>query len=205
MHHANRALRSFNMYLNVKYRPLRSRIFVNPLAFLSRGEEGEVQPPSLRTPSPDRRRKRGTSVPIPPIPPSSNPRGELIFSSRVDRNFRESYERYRAAFERKREEHQLTEAAKTWRGWRAWPWNWFQRRLLPSPQTRGHSPSNSIASTESAASTPGSSRRSSPVPRSRAGGRGGSPSAIPSRLSTPENRTRVESFSFLLSGEQNFA
>lgn len=205
-------MRSFNMYLNVKYRPLRSRIFVNPFAFLSRGEEGKVQPPSLRTPSPDRRRKRGTSVPIPPIPPSSNPRGELIFSSRVDRNFRESYERYRAAFERKREEHQLSEAAKTWRGWRIWPWNWFHRRLLPSPHIRGHSPANSIASlrgrasdTESAASTPGSSRRSSPIPRSRGGGRGGSPSAIPSRLSTPENRTRVESFSFLLSGEQNFA
>ncbi|OBZ66352.1 hypothetical protein A0H81_13675 [Grifola frondosa] len=36
-------------------------------------------------------------------PTRTSPRGELIFSSRVDRAFREAYERYRAAFERRRE------------------------------------------------------------------------------------------------------
>jgi hypothetical protein len=41
---------------------------------------------------------------IPPIPPTTNPRGELIFSSRVDKTFKEGYERYRAAFERRRAE-----------------------------------------------------------------------------------------------------
>lgn len=40
---------------------------------------------------------------IPSIPPSSNPRGELIFSSRVHAAFREGYERYRDSYERKRQ------------------------------------------------------------------------------------------------------
>lgn len=100
------------MYLNVRHRPLRSRVLFHT-------EDGACQtPPSPfpRTPPPDRRRKRGTSVPIPPIPPSANPRGKLIFSSRVDHAFREAYERYRAAFERKRKEHQAAVAARNWRG-----------------------------------------------------------------------------------------
>ena len=204
-------MRSFNIYLNVRNHPLRSRILSNPLSSLFSNETKERQGLSSRTSSPDRRLKRGTSVPIPPIPPSSNPRGELIFSSRVDRGFRESYERYRAAFERKREEVQQIEAAKTWRGWRIWPWNWMRRRPIPHTYIRGHSPSRSstlrgrTSDTESAASTPGSSRRSSPVPRSR-GGKGGLPSsALPSRLGTSDSRARVESFSLLLSGEQGLA
>lgn len=40
----------------------------------------------------------------PQIPPCQNQRGEIIFSSRVDPDFREGYERYRNAFERKRRE-----------------------------------------------------------------------------------------------------
>jgi hypothetical protein len=59
-------------------------------------------------------------MPIAPIPPTNNPRGELIFSSRVHPGFRESYERYRAAFERKREEREREAAVKTWRGWIGW-------------------------------------------------------------------------------------
>ncbi|POY72266.1 hypothetical protein BMF94_4709 [Rhodotorula taiwanensis] len=43
-------------------------------------------------------------VPLPPIPPSLNPRGELIFSSRVSPAFREGYERYRGEWERRRAE-----------------------------------------------------------------------------------------------------
>jgi hypothetical protein len=39
---------------------------------------------------------------IPPIPPSQNPRGELIFSSRVEKIFRERYESYREGFEKRR-------------------------------------------------------------------------------------------------------
>lgn len=41
---------------------------------------------------------------IPPISPTRNERGEVIFSSRVDTQFRDGYERYRNAFERKRKE-----------------------------------------------------------------------------------------------------
>ncbi|GAA6064474.1 hypothetical protein JCM10212_001823 [Sporobolomyces blumeae] len=43
-------------------------------------------------------------IPIPPIPPAQNPRGELIFSSRVSPTFREGYERYRGEWERRRKE-----------------------------------------------------------------------------------------------------
>lgn len=36
------------------------------------------------------------------LPPTTNPRGELVFSHRVDKSFRDGYDKYRAAFERKR-------------------------------------------------------------------------------------------------------
>jgi hypothetical protein len=187
------------MYLNVRHRPLRSRLLFKPFSFLfhrgsaeeGRHEHGASTVP--RTPSPDRRTpKRGTSVPIPPIPPAKNPRGELIFSSRVDKSFIESYERYRTGFERIKEESEQRALAQTWYGWRVWPWNWSWSRAssIPIPSTppgaigspggnlshhhRRHSPSPSITSrgrltdTEgSAGSTPSSSRRASPVPGSR--------------------------------------
>ncbi|KAH9833105.1 Spo7-like protein-domain-containing protein [Rhodofomes roseus] len=122
--HANRALRSFNMYLNVRQPPLRSKLpaFLNPFTLLfprpTPASVAPAAPPRRRSPSPpSSRTKRSSSVPIPPIPPASNPRGELIFSSRVDRGFRESYERYRAVFERRREERERMERDKTWTGW----------------------------------------------------------------------------------------
>lgn len=242
--HANKALRSFNIHLNVRHRPLRSRLFFKPLSFLfGRGsvEEGRHQqyPTIPRTPSPDRRPRRGNSVPIAPIPPAKSPRGELIFSSRVERSFIESYERYRAAFERKREEREQAALAQTWYGWRLWPWNWpwlrtsssspvqIQHHALSTPtgssssgsgvvggspghHHRGHSPSSSITSrgratdTESAGSTPSSSRRPSPVPgslgRPKANRSGTPPGAVPLRMMS--DRARKESFSYLLSGDQ---
>ncbi|TDL20697.1 hypothetical protein BD410DRAFT_363681 [Rickenella mellea] len=236
--HANRALRSFNVYLNVRHQPLRSRI-LKPLSwFFPRDTPHDS--PSLTTPptSPDREPRRsipplkrnGTMpVPIAPIPPSTNPRGELIFSSRVDRAFREGYERYRAAFERRREERERWAAGKTWRGM-VWPgnWRWWGRAMPmpPAPFLRGHSPGGSVtggrgrltgSASGSTGSTPTGSRRSSPAPglgsvrkgRAGAGGGGGSlsrsgtPVGLPSRLSA--DRTRTESFSFLLSGDQNVA
>lgn len=171
------------MYLNVRHKPLRARLLVNPLSLFTHRESSDDDTPS-RSPSPERRRKRGTSVPIPPIPPTSNPRGELIFSSRVDRGFREAYERYRAAFERKRNQREAAyEAAQARWGWhwRAWPWNWA-RPVSLAPGTAsaagtyasGHSPSRSVSGTprgrgsdsESTTTTPNASRRSSPVPES---------------------------------------
>jgi hypothetical protein len=121
---ANRALRSFNMYLNVRKPPLRSKIYFNPLAFFfprpddppSSVADTSRSPPSSPSHSRNASQSRSTSVPIPPIPPATNPRGELIFSSRVDKNFRESYERYRAAFERKREERERLQRGRGWLG-----------------------------------------------------------------------------------------
>ncbi|KAI0717811.1 hypothetical protein C8T65DRAFT_827875 [Cerioporus squamosus] len=94
--HANRALRSFNMYLNMRQPPLRSKLPFNPFAFLFARPPPPTSPISPTSPHSPRRRspspspggsRRSSSVPIPPIPPASNPRGELIFSSRVDRGF----------------------------------------------------------------------------------------------------------------------
>lgn len=62
---------------------------------------------------------QGGPLPLSPIPPSTNPRGELIFSARVDRAFRDGYERYRAAFERARAERERGALATTVRG-RVW-------------------------------------------------------------------------------------
>lgn len=136
MPHANRALRNFNMYLNVRQPPLRSKLpaFLNPFTLLfprpSPSPSAPVVPTRRRSPSPNTgRTKRSSSVPIPPIPPASNPRGELIFSSRVDRSFRESYERYRAAFERRRGERERMEREKTWWGWVISKLSWSK----PSP------------------------------------------------------------------------
>ncbi|GAA5991225.1 hypothetical protein JCM11641_001625 [Rhodosporidiobolus odoratus] len=75
-------------------------------------------------------------VPIPPIPPAQNPRGEIIFSSRVSPQFREGYERYRGEWEKRR-----TEAKRVQRqvegGWRwVMPWRWVgsgSRTASPSP------------------------------------------------------------------------
>ena len=52
------------------------------------------------------------------MPPTQNERGEIIFSSRVDADFRDGYERYRSAFERKRREK--LEAQQ-----QAYPSSWF--------------------------------------------------------------------------------
>ncbi|KAG8933335.1 hypothetical protein FRC01_009821 [Tulasnella sp. 417] len=130
--HANRTLRQFNMYLNVRPRPITSSYWflrilrssstqdytsppLSPISPTMRSLSSSDISPRARSPS------SGRSAPITPIPPPTNPRGELIFNSRVDKNFRESYERYRAAFEKAREERQreATEArkARSWWGW----------------------------------------------------------------------------------------
>lgn len=77
------------------------------------------------SPTPANHIARG--VPIPPIPPAQNPRGEIIFSSRVSGQFREGYERYRSEWERRRSE--AASAAKARRGW--WPIRWWKRRSPP--------------------------------------------------------------------------
>src|ERR1700759_3851973 len=87
--HANKALRSFNMYLNVRKPPLRSKFkFLDkPLSLLFPRPENErpqlkTGETPLRSSSPIRSRSPSAARPIPTIPPATNPRGELIFSSR---------------------------------------------------------------------------------------------------------------------------
>lgn len=191
--HANRALRSLNMYLNVRQPPLRSKLPFNPFALLfpRPAPSSPPSPPAAnlearrRSPSPPRlaggAAKRSSSVPIAPIPPSSNPRGELIFSSRVDRSFREAYERYRSAFERRREEREREEYAATWLGWicvRVLRIGAAGTGAVPAAAGAGGGGGSgtatpvartgslgSVRGRGSPAGTPNSSRRSSPVPR----------------------------------------
>jgi len=111
--HANRALRSFNMFLNVRRPPLRSKFYWNPTSFFFPRPVDSSN--ASRSPS-SSQRSISTTRPIPPIPPATNPRGELIFSSRIDKNFRDSYERYRSAFERKRQVKEYNERHKKWYG-----------------------------------------------------------------------------------------
>ncbi|KAI0364117.1 hypothetical protein BV20DRAFT_1061219 [Pilatotrama ljubarskyi] len=189
--HANRALRNFNMYLNMRQPPLRSKLPFNPFAFLFARPSPPTSPSSststvrrARSPSPGRgSARRSSSVPIAPIPPASNPRGELIFSSRVDRSFRESYERYRAQFERRKEERDRAAYAQTWIGWIHLKMPWM-RKTSPggerapgigagasgsgaaTPVTGGRNWHGSIRGRAqgSVGGTPSGSRKSSPVP-----------------------------------------
>jgi hypothetical protein len=176
--HANKALRSFNMYFNVRKPPLRSKLPINPFSFLF------PRPPPFetRSTSPSRTEtpphallntSEATPVPLAPIPPATNRRGELIFSSRVDKSFRESYTRHRAAFERRREELERIAWSKTWIGWIILKMP-FSRKLslnpssnpTPSPgATLTLSTSSRGRGTGSAVPTPAGSRRSSPVPK----------------------------------------
>nr|GAT57094.1 predicted protein [Mycena chlorophos] len=166
--HANKTLRSFNMVLNVRQPPLRSKLklwHLNPLAFfIPRPPIEETVPTPVSTPShsrvpslvsppsnpkspkspgsgpgsssttltythlspvtqtlPTQSPSPPTPIPIAPMPPTTNPRGELRFSSRIDKAFREGYERYRANFERRRaEREQQARIAQAWAWWPAW-------------------------------------------------------------------------------------
>ncbi|KAG5728449.1 hypothetical protein E4T56_gene19012 [Termitomyces sp. T112] len=148
--HANRALRSFNMYLNVRKPPLRTKFRFNPLSFFFPRPSTPSAPSSqsLRLPSPSRslspspRRARspsvppGASIPIPEIPPASNPRGELIFSSRVDRAFREGYDRHRAAFEKRRGEREREASRRS--GTVGWIVGWWKGKVEGSGKAEGN-------------------------------------------------------------------
>ncbi|KAH0831029.1 hypothetical protein J3R83DRAFT_13531 [Lanmaoa asiatica] len=182
--HANKALRSFNIYLNVRKPPLRSKISLNPFILLFPRPDPlpESARRSLTRSSPSSPTDRGTSVPIAPIPPAANPRGELIFSSRVDRSFRESYERYRAAFERKRQERERSDGMQTWLGWLHFQMPWNKQPVvhpLAVQQLRTASSSTRGRGVGSVFPTPSSSRRSSPMTRAS---RRGTSAVCPSDL-----------------------
>ncbi|KAK2461284.1 hypothetical protein APHAL10511_006811 [Amanita phalloides] len=170
--HANRALRSFNIYLNVRKPPLRSKFkfLGKPLSFLFPRPENErphpIQgspPPIIRTPSPS----PSTVRPIPSIPPATNPRGELIFSSRVDRTFREGYERYRSAFEKRREEKERILRRQKFPGWLT-NW-WWDTAPGPAPSPSGTStPVRTLSASSTSRARLTSSRSSTPPASSSA-------------------------------------
>ncbi|KAL8278245.1 hypothetical protein RQP46_009418 [Phenoliferia psychrophenolica] len=82
----------------------------------SRGNRSPPGSPVSRSPGPSPPPPRG--VPLAPIPPAQNPRGELIFSSRVSAAFREGYERYRGDWERRRTDGLKTDGRKLkWFPW----------------------------------------------------------------------------------------
>jgi len=188
--HANKALRSFNMYLNVRRAPLRSKGPFNPLSFLfprpSTSPTTRSRSASPSRPSTANDISRGATLPIAPIPPTTNPRGELIFSSRVDRSFRESYERYRAAFERKREERMRAER-RSWSMWLQGKVGW--KTVGPPPtgamtvRTNSGSSRGRGGGSGSVGGTPRGSRRASPNPAVRGGG-------LTSRSSTESEREK---------------
>lgn len=167
--HANRALRNFNMYLNVRQPPLQSRFPLSLFSFLfPRPTPVSTPVRRSRNPSPSPPpSKRSSSIPIAPIPPASSPRGELIFSSRVDRNFRDSYERYRSTFERRRDEREREAFVKTWKGWMYYKMPWVKNHPLnPLPglgPSMSRTGSGSLRGRGSSGTTPSTSRRSSPM------------------------------------------
>ncbi|WVQ95760.1 hypothetical protein IAU59_002859 [Kwoniella sp. CBS 9459] len=160
INHSNKALRPLNMHLNMR-RPktaFLSYIPFLPLSFISSTtkapQASSSTPPLATAPAPisgkpflggkgsassssglgSNRKVSGTPNVMATIPPSSNPRGELIFSSRVDKAFREGYERYRAAFERRREERAKEESRRNAK-------NWYLPFGSSSKQQRSASPS----------------------------------------------------------------
>lgn len=100
------------MYLNVRAPPIQVPWPLKPiLPSQSADTSSPAQPVARGRPETASRGHGRRTTTIPPIPPSTNPRGELIFTSRVDKHFRESYERYRDAFEKRRNEKALAEAS----------------------------------------------------------------------------------------------
>ncbi|SPO28841.1 uncharacterized protein UTRI_05156_B [Ustilago trichophora] len=119
---ANRSLRNFNMYLNTRTassspwwslgRLLQPRH--PPTSTLASTASHSATADISRSPS------SASSTPrraLSSIPPAQNSRGELIFSNKVSSDFREGYQRYRAAFERRRAEKMAAKRAQSWKRW----------------------------------------------------------------------------------------
>ncbi|CAE6469117.1 hypothetical protein ACGC1H_006242 [Rhizoctonia solani] len=222
---ANRALRNFNLHLNVRTQPMGPP---GPLKYFFPRPTPSPASPTATQPN---RKGANRKAPLNPIPPTNNPRGELIFSSRVDRSFREAYERYRSVWERKREEH-LAANRRSWLGWL-----WLTSKQ-PTPvgtpgKERGRStPTPGSSRPPSRRSSPAGGVRknrtrtpelpSSPLAQTETGGRTSRPSlttvpeagipdvTFPTAARSPSYnseegdesidlvRSRTESFSFLL-------
>ncbi|KAF9447285.1 hypothetical protein P691DRAFT_760927 [Macrolepiota fuliginosa MF-IS2] len=170
--HANRSLRSFNMYFNTRKPPLGAKFYWSPLSiFFPRPEEHTSRSPSppSRDPS-NRTRSQSASRPIPSIPPAANPRGELIFSSRVEKTFREGYDRYRAVFDKKQLETDRQKKEQAWM--ERWGWLYKLRFWAPPPLVQPPPVFSRTVSSSSSRGRGGGSRSGTPpTPGSSSSGR----------------------------------
>ncbi|KAK8850321.1 hypothetical protein IAR55_004238 [Kwoniella newhampshirensis] len=237
INHSNRALRPLNMHLNMRrarpsflaYIPflppsLRPVLPAQPphpsIPAIATAGSSKPAPPARSNPllppsvsMNSSRRASGTPPTVmPSIPASTNPRGELIFSSRVDRSFREGYERYRAAFERRREEKAREEARiHGGAGWLIWVRK--GRKASPSPISGGEGGGGTYGVMgRTMTPTPPISRRETPPLPSSGLSVEGSRRRTPSPASALRNvlidekekragtRERAESYSFVWTG-----
>jgi hypothetical protein len=206
IHHSNKALRPLNMHLNMR-RPRPSF----PIPFFRSSHASPTSVPPAK-PLATRRQSMTSSTVIATIPPSNNPRGELIFSSRVDRGFREGYERYRSAFERRREEKAREEARRNAKWFRrassqgtgiGTPTPPASRRGTPPPSLRGRTPSPGLSGSRLRNSIDLSGRPPSPgkLPGEKGEGEDGKGVNL-LKSSLREKRERAESYSFVWNREE---
>ncbi|OCF58437.1 hypothetical protein L486_04470 [Kwoniella mangroviensis CBS 10435] len=231
--HSNKALRPLNMHLNMR-RPKSS--FLTYIPFLRNSSPsaspvtpassnplnqsskpflgGKGQPVTSSASSASSRKVSNSANVMATIPPSSNPRGELIFSSRVDKSFREGYERYRAAFEKRREEKQKEESRLNLNST-----NWFlwttststsasknhgsggnRSRRTPSPNPLGLGKTPPISRRQSPSPGPGQMQALNPHKVESALRNSTLPQNSSPNLSSEdkEGRQRSESYSFVL-------
>ncbi|WWC65387.1 uncharacterized protein I303_108005 [Kwoniella dejecticola CBS 10117] len=248
INHSNKALRPLNMHLNMRRAKPSLLSYIPYLRHLrSSSPQTSATPPIQPNPpsarpflggrstgnNPTARKVSNSTNVMATIPPSSNPRGELIFSSRVDRGFREGYERYRSAFERRREEKQKEESRLNLNStqWLSWTTSSHKKGIKGGNGNRRNgspSPSPIPSSRNTPTPTPPLSRKQTPPPQpansglgvesntgktTRAGtalGRRRSPSPGSSGLrnsvsleSESEGRERSESYSFVLNQNHN--
>ncbi|KAK4686421.1 hypothetical protein P7C73_g3712, partial [Tremellales sp. Uapishka_1] len=201
INHSNKALRPLNMHLNMRRLqiPLLSYIPFLPSHLRSSKLVPSKATTANKISTPTRKTSAASTV-MAQIPPTTNPRGELIFSSRVDRSFREGYERYRSAFERRREERAREEAKHQPRFWMAWK------------RGRGASPGLHEGGIRSTPTPPLSRKGTPPLPSAS---RGRTPSPGGSRLrpviegdgktslESLKGRERAESYSFVWTGTRD--
>ena len=168
------------MYFNTRKPPLRSQVLWNPVNFFFPRPTSNISASSrFPIPSPSspqqfsssgHTRSQDGSRPIPSIPPANNLRGEIIFSSRVNKSFREGYDRYRLAFEKKRGEvvRQIDDQKRMERWW--WV---YKLPFWTSPPSSSPRPLSDLAGPDTSISP--YSRNSSQSSRGRGTPRSGTP------------------------------
>lgn len=177
---SNRSLRGFNMYLNT--RVATSARWWSWLPFLTDSPNHKPTPSKSTTNGSSSSLTTQRRAMLAGIPPSQNTRGELIFSTKVDTDFREGYEKYRAAFERRRAEKMAAKRALSWKRWldRIWPRS-TTGTLQIAPASTGSRTTHRRSS--SSAQRTGHSRNQSTLAMS--------PSEPPSYPKQPKSRTKA--------------